>query len=188
MNSQKVTRIGQKVKVVANTTNHQFEIGQIVQLKTLGVMPDGGRLFTDSCDDWLMFDSDYEILPDPPTAAMIGHKPFDLQKSLAGEPVVTRDGRPVKIAGYNPDAGKTCQICGWVNGDAKYWCADGLCVPRQTHYLDLFMATKTVKKEGWVNIYAGTNIAGFYSTKQECDEKQWPNRSACIRIEWEEEV
>lgn len=185
MNTQKVTCIGQKVRVVANTTEHQFKIGEVVECEDVQEGKETSR-FRGSNDFWWMEPCEYEILPEEqPIPA--GRKPFDLQKALAGEPVVTRDGRPVKIAGYNPDAGKTCQICGWVNGDAKYWCADGLWMPRQTHYLDLFMATKTVKKEGWINIYA-CRVTGWWSTKEAADRVASDRRIACIRIEWEEEV
>lgn len=45
---------------------------------------------------------------------------------------------------------------------------------------------KTVKKEGWVNVYKDDNR--FSGSKEEADEKAAPSRIACIRIEWEEEA
>ena len=40
-------------------------------------------------------------------------KPFCLKSALAGKPVITRDGRPVKIAGYNPDATENARLLLW---------------------------------------------------------------------------
>jgi hypothetical protein len=52
-------------------------------------------------------------------------KPFNLEQALAGKPVVTRDGRPVKIAGYNPDAFDGKKVIGWVGKDAEMWQENG---------------------------------------------------------------
>jgi len=50
---------------------------------------------------------------------------------------------------------------------------------------------KIVKKEGWINIYSTTygNSAGggVYPTKEEADNFAGHTRTACIKIEWEEE-
>jgi hypothetical protein len=73
-------------------------------------------------------------------------KPFDLQKALAGEPVITRDGRPVKIAGYNEEADEDVVLCGWVAGNAHQWYKDGSC--EYEEYLDLFMAP--IERKEWV--------------------------------------
>ena len=82
-------------------------------------------------------------------------KPFDLQKALAGEPVVTRDGRPVKIAGYNPHAVEGVRILGWAGKTSRSWYCDGKYTEAENgHDADLFMAENPkVKKEGWVNVY-----------------------------------
>ena len=55
---------------------------------------------------------------------------------------------------------------------------------------------KTVKKEGWVNIYTGfsgglivAHTGGpVYRTEKTADLSDYGNRVACVRIEWEEEV
>lgn len=87
-----------------------------------------------------------------------GCKPFNLQEALAGKPVVTRDGRAVKIAGYNPEADEDFKIIGWISGIPQCWSENGTyfdsCV--NSNY-ELFMAPET--KDVWV---------GLYSTK-ECD-------------------
>jgi hypothetical protein len=53
-------------------------------------------------------------------------KPFDLKAALSGAKVVTRDGREVKIAGYNEDAkSEKEKIIGWVEGIAFGWQISG---------------------------------------------------------------
>ena len=76
-------------------------------------------------------------------------KPFNLERALAGEPVITRDGRPVKIAGYNPDADIEYKICGWVDCEVESWRVDGLLSASiKDAAIDLFMAP-TERKE-WI--------------------------------------
>lgn len=86
-------------------------------------------------------------------------KPFNLSDALAGKPVVTRDGRPVKIAGYNPDFNGN-SLAAWMGAPADKemnhatvhaWNKDGIYDVGIDHDFDLFMAptTRTV----WVNIY-----------------------------------
>lgn len=48
-------------------------------------------------------------------------KSFDLKAALAGHPVVTRDGRPVKIAAYDKDAFDYCKLIGWIDGKCESW-------------------------------------------------------------------
>jgi hypothetical protein len=77
-------------------------------------------------------------------------KPFNLERALAGEPVVTRDGRPVKIAGYNLEADNDCKVAFWI-GRCVHSCTDsGIYNPsrnRESNF-DLFMAA-TERKE-WI--------------------------------------
>ena len=73
-------------------------------------------------------------------------KPFNLQAALDGAPVVTRDGRLVKIAGYNEDAGLT-KLLGWVDGAFCGWYKDGI-QHNANSRLDLFMAPTTRKE--WI--------------------------------------
>ena len=57
---------------------------------------------------------------------------------------------------------------------------------------------KIVKKEGWVNIYGPYAVrcaeaiigdtGSIYATKEIADLQKRPDRLACTRIEWEEEV
>jgi len=79
-------------------------------------------------------------------------KPFDLEKALAGEPVVTRDGREVTQL-HLFDTPEKYKLYGVISG--RYitcWDVDG----NYTHGLeeakhDLLMKEKVIK--GWCNIY-----------------------------------
>lgn len=77
-------------------------------------------------------------------------KPFNLEKALAGEPVVTRAGEKVKIAGYNPDAKKDSAVIGWVGAKARTWGADGRFYDEgdQSSSNDLFMGLSEHKE--WI--------------------------------------
>jgi hypothetical protein len=77
------------------------------------------------------------------------YKPFNLQAALDGAPVVTRDGRPVKIAGYNEQVNS---LLGWVANNDVRWTGGG---KSNQYELDLFMAPTTRKE--WIVIYGLPN-------------------------------
>lgn len=121
-------------------------------------------------------------------------KPFDLEAALRGEPVVTRDGRQAKVAGVNHDAKTLYKIVGWLDGIIVGWCIDGKNLPYGEDPRDLFMATKTVKKEGWVVIRNanidipafGQSIFNNKAAAQDYADKR--GYGIVTKIEWEEEV
>ncbi len=76
-------------------------------------------------------------------------KEFDLQKALAGEKVVTRDGRDVKILGYNEKMQD--QVIGWIDGMAYGWNMYGQFNNPEENSADLFM-TPTERNEWIVRI------------------------------------
>jgi hypothetical protein len=78
-------------------------------------------------------------------------KKFDLERALAGDPVITRDGRPVKIAGYNENADHEFCLAGWIGQIVYGWCKDGAYDSKREHDNDLFMAP-TERKE-WIVRY-----------------------------------
>lgn len=97
-----------------------------------------------------------------------GCKPFNLQEALEGKPVVTRDGRKVKIAGYNPEAlHKTEVIVGWAEGVYECWNEHGSYNVNRECPEDLFMAPET--KDVWVIIYehCGTLLSHAAHTENE---------------------
>jgi hypothetical protein len=74
-------------------------------------------------------------------------KPFDLEKALAGEPVVTRDGRAVaQLTKF--DCISNDPVWGVINGYLKSFRLDGSYLNSPSSY-DLFIA----EPERWVNVY-----------------------------------
>ena len=51
---------------------------------------------------------------------------------------------------------------------------------------------KTVKREGWVNVYPSMSYAAYigyvFETQEAADRNKDDGRQATVRIEWEEEV
>lgn len=67
-------------------------------------------------------------------------KPFNLEEAIElHKPVVTRDGRDVWLAGYNPSAEEHCRIVGWVDGRVYFWKEDGTSDLEANGTIDLFM-------------------------------------------------
>lgn len=121
-------------------------------------------------------------------------KPFDLEKALAGEPVVTRDGRPVtQVTRFDVNNERYC-IAAVVDSNIETFSIDGKFRIEYPSIYDLFMAPKTVKKEGWINLYRSDSeeIAAFtgnaYNTKEAAEEVASPKCIATVKIEWEEEI
>lgn len=119
-------------------------------------------------------------------------KPFDLEAALRGEPVVTRDGRPItQITKFDVKNSKYC-IAAVVNDDIESFTAKGEYRFESECGYDLFMATKTVKKEGWINIYKGVTglfeYRAIYTTKKAAEKGRSTDCIATVKIEWEEEV
>ncbi|MCE5180581.1 MAG: hypothetical protein LLG15_02150 [Betaproteobacteria bacterium] len=52
-------------------------------------------------------------------------KPFNLEKALAGEPVVTRDGIPVTDFHYFEREKSVFKVCALVDGIVERFTADG---------------------------------------------------------------
>ena len=75
-------------------------------------------------------------------------KPFNIERALAGDPVVTRCGDPVFDLSRPPNATGRYVLVGVHNGYIETWTLDGRynSAGNETR-LDLFMATK--KKEVW---------------------------------------
>jgi len=100
--------------------------------------------------------------------------PFNLEAALRGEPVVTRDGRPVKIAGYNEEAFENRQILGWLHGGVWAWTKAGKCPDDEM--CDLFMAPRERKE--WVVIWR--DKYGNPEQSSVCSEyPKLPNSAMC---------
>ena len=118
-------------------------------------------------------------------------KPFDLEKAKAGAPIITRNGRKVRLidttrktsTGY-PLVAAVADIYG--DEDIICYTAKGRFYDDDCEYgLDLFMAP--VKREGWLNIYPGASIRhDIHASQDQADMHAAYDRIACVRIEWEE--
>jgi hypothetical protein len=105
-------------------------------------------------------------------------KPFDLEAALRGEPVITRDGRPVKIAGYNADAKEHSQILSWADGGTISSWVDGKYHSSGESGNDLFMAPKE-RKEWIVRVLREIGVNNItlhgpfnnYKTASECADR-----------------
>lgn len=101
----------------------------------------------------------YVDIPKPATAEP---QPFDLQRCMAGEKVVSRDCRPYKFGAYNPDARQARKIIGWLGnrmiGHSVYgiWSSAG----RESRS-DLFMAPVEPELpeplDSWIAIFSGAS-------------------------------
>ena len=80
---------------------------------------------------------------------------FDLELYNSGEyDVVTRRGKPVKIAGVNEEANKFHQVTGWSNGYSYGWSLTGQFTGEgYKSDNDLFLIPKKKIIKGWANVY-----------------------------------
>jgi len=85
-------------------------------------------------------------------------KPFNLERALAGDPVVTRDGRTVTEIYHFKTCTDTRPVTAVIDGFRLEFSIGGLFKPNVdhdaalfVHYADLFMAPK--KRTVWVNFY-----------------------------------
>ena len=75
-------------------------------------------------------------------------KPFDLEKALAGEPVVTRQGEEVtQLTLFKTNSIYT--LAGVVDGELLRFTPSGEYLRNEPHYLDLFMKAKTRMVNGF---------------------------------------
>lgn len=72
--------------------------------------------------------------------------PFDLQRAIAGDKIVTRGGREVVFGGFNPRVQKSRCVSAWVNdGEVMLYYADGGVYGHCISEYDLFMAPKPLE-------------------------------------------
>jgi hypothetical protein len=94
-------------------------------------------------------------------------KPFDLEKALSGEPVITREGKEVKQLKYFNTKEANC-LYGVMDYEVYYWKINGTVTNKGSHTHDLFMAPKTMKV--WANVYysdkKGLVIGSMYQNEE----------------------
>lgn len=116
-------------------------------------------------------------------------KPFDLQKALAGYPVITRDGRRVtQLTLFDIANHYLYPLVGVIEGtwDIQRWTKEGkfeekLGVDRQ---VDLFMST--VKKKGWVIIRDGELVSNSIYKSVACASTFASGHDSIVPVEWDE--
>ena len=116
-------------------------------------------------------------------------KPFNLEKALMGDPVVTRDGKPVsEIVRLKTVPTSRSVIC-VVDGRAYATSETGKCYTYNTESAnDLFMAPKIITKGVWLNIYPDTKIGNdIHPSKQIADHMAESDRVACVYVTWQEQ-
>lgn len=109
-------------------------------------------------------------------------KPFNLERALAGDKVVTRDGREVSelrfLQSVSPNGYCVVAV---IDGDPFLFLQNGKIT--SINHFDLFMAPKTVKR--WVNFYP----TDCFSYPIEEDAKTYAYKNAiaiAVPVEFEE--
>lgn len=110
-------------------------------------------------------------------------KPFNLERALAGDKVVTRSGIEVVELYYINTMSKVVAV---VNGSLEMYLEDGSYIKGQETRFDLFMSPKKIVIERWANVYRnGSEI--IYNTKEDADNGASGNRIACVKLTGEYE-
>ena len=108
---------------------------------------------------------------------------FDLEKALAGDKVITRDGREVTQL-HKFDVGvEFLPVVGVINYELKYWDMDGISQANGASFYDLFMAPK--KLSGFVNVYTNGDSGYIHDTKKSADNAHSGTQNpkiACIDL------
>lgn len=123
-------------------------------------------------------------------------KPFNLERALAGAPVVTRKGAPViEIHHFAKVENGDLSVYAIVDGYVRIFTKRGAYCLGVEHAFDLFMAP--VKRVGWVNIYLDGHADGWshcgqvvYTSEEEAkdnaDRTSCPSGVVTVKVEWEE--
>lgn len=80
-------------------------------------------------------------------------KPFDLQRAIAGDPLVTRGGITARFVAHVPECDHSYRVIAIVEGDGATtaYGEDGRMWRGEDRHYDLMMAPK--KRTVWVNLY-----------------------------------
>lgn len=106
-------------------------------------------------------------------------KPFDLERALAGDPVVTRDGREVPWLAYCHEAHVSQRVVALIKGSREldFFNTNGRATPYAEHKNDLFMAPK--KRTVWVNLFRRASGCEIFAGSKTFDSQE--TASACER-------
>ena len=110
---------------------------------------------------------------------------FDLERALAGDKVITRDGQDATQIHAFKDV-ENYELYGVIGSDVFSWRINGKFYSADESHHDLFMAPK--KLSGWVNLYKDNRGVIIHRTKYAADEFAFkPDRIACIDLSQYEE-
>ena len=88
-------------------------------------------------------------------------KPFNLERALAGDPVITRNGKEVTVLYLFKQEHVKHPVLGVIDEYAIHWSKEGYrsssCSPNEW---DLFMAPE--KKSIWVNVYESADDGNLF--------------------------
>ena len=115
-------------------------------------------------------------------------KPFDLERALAGDKVVTRDGREVTKIHQFKTVSSMYKIYCVVNGFVYAVSQEGVYCYSEVDKKDLFMSPKTKKFETWVNVYSYGIACVTYNSEREAKDCAGTNYIKTIKIETEIEL
>lgn len=115
-------------------------------------------------------------------------KYFDLERALAGDKVVTRDGREVTEIHHFKSVTSMYEVFVSVNGSVYACSKEGSYTFPEEDRCDLFMAPKTKKFEALVNVY-NWGISNYtYETKSRAEACSAEGFIKTIKIETEIEL
>jgi hypothetical protein len=100
---------------------------------------------------------------------------FNLERALAGEPVITRNGREVTQLVYFHDVIHKDCVYGVIGNQIKNWCIDGKFFHDDPNEFkaDLFMKPK--ENAIWVNVYKredGSLLVSSFTFESEAEAKE----------------
>jgi hypothetical protein len=96
-----------------------------------------------------------------------GLKPFDLEKALKGEKVITRDGREVSEVHHFKTVTSRYTVSAVISGRNYSFTRQGVFISGMESEDDLFMAPK--ERVVWVNIYRNGTYGPKHETQKYAD-------------------
>jgi len=112
-----------------------------------------------------------------------------LEKVKSGHPIQTRYGTPAKFIAHVPEAKEPHRLVVLCDGWLRAAQEDGRLDKSVESQYDIILAPKPkVKREGWVNVYKDKSTSSVQDTEARANFSRFPNRVACVHIEWEEDA
>lgn len=108
-------------------------------------------------------------------------KPFDLEKALAGHPVVTRSGEPVNYLHHFPTPSGSLVGVRLGMANVSIWYSDGRYLGAP-HPFDLFLVVKTAKRWARVLRKDRTRVAEFFGGFESKEEAERPTTERDLEV------